>query len=554
MDDPARAPDGDVATAAIEDAEARLRLGETRQVADLLARLSEASLADPRMRARASSAAALLAWLDRRYPDALRAAGDAADLWRSIGCNGEAATARALGARALIVSGQSEDALAEAGSALDDARRAGDARAQMQATIALGHIHYRIQRFDEALVHFELALQIARSLADDTIEGGMLDSIACVQGSQAAMLQQGGDEHAARRLLGCAIERWELAAAIARRCGHRIQESSAIANHAEALVLLDRSDEALALLRTWPVDPVNDGPRTVWQHRDTEGLICLRLGRYGDAIERFREALASADGGSETMDACEHLSDAHERNGDAASALAYHKRFHALYKQVMSEAALRSASVAAIRLETVEAKAEAVEQRGRAERLEASNDQLARRADDLLQMSLEDPLTGLANRRMMDKLIAADSQGFAVAMIDADHFKRINDGWSHAVGDEVLRRLAELIRSCCRTSDTPVRCGGEEFAVLLRHSNEGGALVTAERIRNSVETFDWSSIGPGLAVTVSVGVASPHEAPTTAGVMALADGRLYEAKGGGRNRVVGRAPALGIVEAITLPL
>ncbi len=480
----------------------------------------------------------MLESLQSRFDLALHASREATASWIALGNVGEASAAQALGARALLSVGRSEDALSEAMAALDAAHRYGDARALMNTTLTVGHVFYGLQRFDEARTYFERALQTARALEDRVTEGGLLDAVACVHGSKAAAA--GMDASDTGALLTAAIALWDRASQIARETGHRRNEAAALANQAEALVLLDRAEEALSLLRSWTIDPERDRDRIVWHHRDVEGVVCMRLGRYAEAIERFTEALRFADGSAQTMVVCEHLSDAFERAGDLTSALAYHKRFHALYKQVASEAAQRSASVAAVELQTVEAQAQAVEQRDRAERLAASNDQLARRADDLARISLEDPLTGLANRRMMDKLIAADSQGFAVAMVDADHFKRINDGWSHAIGDEVLRRLAALIRGACRVSDTPVRFGGEEFAILLRHLGEDGALHMAERVRRTIEAFDWTTIAPKLAVTVSVGVAAAHEADSTAGVIALADQRLYAAKRAGRNRVVGR--------------
>jgi diguanylate cyclase (GGDEF)-like protein len=411
----------------------------------------------------------------------------------------------------------------------------------MDATIALGHVYYGMQRFDQALVPFERALRTARALGDRIAEGGLLDTIACVYGNQANSPAMQADQAAMRSLLAKALDLWEQAAPIARETGHRRNQAAVLANEAEALVALDRPEDALVLLGSWKLDPKVDLARSIWHIRDTEGVACLRLGRHAEAIDKFTEALPYADGGAMKMVVHEHLAEAFEQAGDTASALMHYKRFHAAYKQLASEAAQRSASVAAVRLATEEANAMAIAERDRAEELAVSNDLLSRRAEDLMQLSLEDPLTGLANRRMMDKLLEADARGFAVAMIDVDHFKRVNDGWSHATGDEVLKRLAVLMRGCCRASDTPIRCGGEEFAILLRHLNEEGTQLTAERIRHAIETFDWTSIAPGLAVTVSIGIALASEAETIGEALALADRRLYAAKRAGRNRVVGRA-------------
>lgn len=519
--------------------EARLRLADPTGVEELLEDLGASGALDPRLEARRATARATLAWLCSRPEKAWVAAQEAAASWRRLGETGEAATIRALGARTLLSVGNAENAMLEVMAARDEAIRADDARALLATTTAVGHVHYGIQRFDDALIHFERALHAARSLGDAIAEGGLLDAVACTHGSRAALAEFRHDEAARRQLLEEALRLWRDAIRIARDNGHRLNEAAAVANSAEALVMLGRADEALASLQAWPLDPEVDLDRIVWQHRDTEGVICIKLGRHAQAITHLAEALRHADGSAQQMVVHEHLADAFERDGDVASALMHYKEFHGCHRRVASEAAQRSASVASVLLATAEANAMAVTERARADGLEESNDRLARRADDLMQLSLEDPLTGLANRRMMDRMIAADARSLGVAMIDVDHFKRVNDGWSHSVGDDVLRRLARLMRDCCRASDTPIRCGGEEFAILLRQLDARGAIDASERIRRAIEGFDWGSVAKGLAVTVSIGVALACEGETTAAVLELADRRLYVAKSQGRNRVVG---------------
>jgi diguanylate cyclase (GGDEF)-like protein len=126
--------------------------------------------------------------------------------------------------------------------------------------------------------------------------------------------------------------------------------------------------------------------------------------------------------------------------------------------------------------------------------------------------------------------------GHTIALIDVDHFKRVNDQHSHQVGDQVLRELAALLRAACRAGDIAARYGGEEFAVLFTDVAEAEALEAAERIRRLVEDFAWATVAAGLNVTVSIGVASGPD------LLALADRRLYQAKDAGRNRVVGMLP------------
>jgi diguanylate cyclase (GGDEF)-like protein len=294
-------------------------------------------------------------------------------------------------------------------------------------------------------------------------------------------------------------------------------------------------------MASWSPEALKDVPSVASHHFDTHGRICMALGRHDEAVALFTAAYESARTTSLAMFASEDLADACERTGDLAAALKHHRRFHALFRQVTSEAAQRSARVAAVRLETQHAHDNAVRHRTMAEDLRRSNEQLTRRADDLLQLSLQDPLTSLGNRRSMEALIEDGGSGHAIVMIDVDRFKAINDGWSHLVGDAVLRQIALLIRGCCRETDTPVRYGGDEFAIVLRTGDTAVAATTAERVRHAVATFDWAGIAERLVVSVSVGFATRTDPDGGAqtGMLAIADRRLYDAKHAGRNRVMG---------------
>ncbi|MEX5503524.1 diguanylate cyclase [Pseudomonas putida] len=150
-----------------------------------------------------------------------------------------------------------------------------------------------------------------------------------------------------------------------------------------------------------------------------------------------------------------------------------------------------------------------------------------------------DPLTGLGNRRSLEfslSLLQAEGRAFAAIVLDIDHFKRVNDNHGHEVGDQVLRRLAELMRRCCREGDLLCRTGGEEFLMLLPGASLEVATVVAERLRVTVQDTPVQPVG---AVTVSLGVARWDGEAGSEPVEALsqADRALYQAKQGGRNRV-----------------
>jgi diguanylate cyclase (GGDEF)-like protein len=155
-----------------------------------------------------------------------------------------------------------------------------------------------------------------------------------------------------------------------------------------------------------------------------------------------------------------------------------------------------------------------------------------------------DALTGLPNRRYFDEfcgLLARrrrSDDAVGVLMIDIDHFKRLNDQFGHAVGDQVLRAVAGAIVGAVREGDVPARFGGEEFAVLLRNPGPGVAMEVGERVRVSVAMLDLSAFGPA-GVTVSVGAVVAHAADQPISqLLEDADHALYRAKRLGRNQVV----------------
>lgn len=162
----------------------------------------------------------------------------------------------------------------------------------------------------------------------------------------------------------------------------------------------------------------------------------------------------------------------------------------------------------------------------------------------LKQLANQDRLTGLYNRRYFDKTIAerlnaakAIGSPLSLIFIDLDHFKKINDTFGHDKGDEVLKRIAYLIRSSCRQDDVVARYGGEEFVVIFSKMTSANASAVAESIRRIIEEKSPSLLG--LEVTVSIGVATyPDHAKNSTELICKADQALYRAKSLGRNRIV----------------
>ncbi len=178
-------------------------------------------------------------------------------------------------------------------------------------------------------------------------------------------------------------------------------------------------------------------------------------------------------------------------------------------------------------------------------------DRLLRSKDELEKLSRTDELTRLPNRRyLLDKLGQElfhhnrRNRAMALAVIDLDHFKAINDTYGHQAGDQVLFELARIIDDSCRGYDIVGRYGGEEFIVVLPDTDEKDARTTCERIRRRVEDHSFDARGRKINLTVSIGVAckKAHEKASADDLFHRADKALYRAKEKGRNRVETTCP------------
>jgi diguanylate cyclase (GGDEF)-like protein len=164
-----------------------------------------------------------------------------------------------------------------------------------------------------------------------------------------------------------------------------------------------------------------------------------------------------------------------------------------------------------------------------------------RAAGQLRRQAYEDPLTHLPNRRYaearLDGLLSAGAVP-ALAVVDIDRFKAINDAAGHPGGDAVLRAVGQLLVDGCRDTDEVCRWAGDEFVILLPDTTAEQAERAMERIRRSIAGHDWSALGVEVPVRISVGIAQATRGDDRRTLFAAADGVLYDAKRGGRDRVV----------------
>lgn len=446
--------------------------------------------------------------------DAMRAAVGAGDVFKVCGSRGGACDALIRIGNVLRTAGDHGYALTTLEQAEEMARELGGSLRIAQVVRNVGVSCSLLGRHQQALS----CLNEARALLGP--DGDLTERLNAELSLCNALSRQAQTE--AERL--ALIDRWRELADDCARTGHARLEAMARGNEAITLMEAGRASEAVD-----PLLALLDRYRELGM-RPNEAICQNQLGRCfeagGDAArarEHFRTALGLLrDGGSldELQEALEGLSRAEEALGHLAAALAALREVRTIDARKSDEAARSSVAQRELRIE------------------------LARLNSQWAQEAAQDPLTGLGNRRAIDRWFeeflprAERGEAMALLLLDLDHFKEVNDRYGHRVGDAVLKRVASVIRRHCRSRDLAVRYGGEEFLLALAGARRAEAAEIGQRLRESVARENWNELQPGLAVTVSIGVTDASEAGDAAGLLGLADRRLYAAKYAGRNCVV----------------
>ena len=279
---------------------------------------------------------------------------------------------------------------------------------------------------------------------------------------------------------------------------------------------------------------LEDAPRWFEAHDVADAALTL-------AVAQRR--LGALDRAQASLDRCRALCAEHQLTGVRVRVRAEQADLHAAageFKLAYEE--FRRFHAAAEELRSTQQEARARARHAMYETAEARRD-----AERYREQARRDPLTGLYNRRYVDERLpqalaraAADTAPLAVALVDLDHFKRINDNLSHEVGDQVLVAVADLLVEYGGGDGFAARLGGEEFLVVLPGLSPDEALRRLEALRFVVGSYPWWGITGELPVTVSIGAAfvAPGAVTGQAELLAEADRNLYAAKRGGRDRVV----------------
>ena len=427
-----------------------------------------------------------------------------------------------------------EVALASAQEALRLAVEIGDAARVSLSTNALGCIFERSGDPWQGERLLLEALAQGRGLADTYPAFVALNNLGAVLIGKFYLLRDAAPLDEAREPLQSALPHAREAVELARSRGEAFFLVCALGNLGEILVHLGQAgpaqaalDEAAALARA------GGFAAQVWRIGCSVGELQLLHGQAQAAWDTLSDVLAACGDGQQpaTQLRLHHaLSQAAQALGRSDDALAHLRQHLRLERQRAVTQLQAQSELFVTRVEAERMRREAERHHARARALEAD--------------MRRDELTGLGNRREMEERwpqllaqVRASGGPLAVAMLDLDEFKLVNDRHGHAVGDRVLAELAGLLRQHTRSGDLVVRLGGEEFLLVLPETGPERALEVCERLRQRVQGHDWERLSPGLRVTLSGGVTSapPYDAAT---LSLRADNALYRAKAAGRNCIV----------------
>jgi diguanylate cyclase (GGDEF)-like protein len=413
-------------------------------------------------------------------------------------------------------------------------------RALLQAHRWLARTLSGLDLEELAVAHADRGHGVALALPDPGDRWRMLQLTAQLHAELAQTTRRRGDEALSRELAALAIDQ---------------------ATAARALDWEPEPDEAdlLDVVQAWALTCADDldgalGPlRRVRRHVQAEGSLWMR--GYTDlALARLLARIGRRDGDEESGE--ESIGLLVEASG-AFAAAGDRRR----YRQCLLELGRNSADLGrpadalhwleAYRADTGRAHARSREMWAEMFVRRSRLREAERQAAHLRRVALEDPLTGLGNRRSAERRLGAlrfGEEPLSLAVVDVDRFKSVNDAASHTHGDAVLRRVADLLREHSRTGDEVYRWAGDEFLVVLPTATEAQALVVMERLRSAVAAADWSDLQLPDPVTVSIGVATAPagDEDRSAGIVGwralfdTADLHLFTAKRGGRNRVRSR--------------
>lgn len=425
------------------------------------------------------------------------------------------------------------------------ARRRGTRRELVPALANLGMLRIHCEELDDALPLLEEAVEIARENDDPHMLGNFL-------AIYADALRKAKRLDAAKAVFHETIR-------LRRR--HNNLHLAALGFRGLGMVFLSMGKPLRARRPLLVALSLTDGSGSE-RHRAGAWHETGRLYVALREPERARECLEKARALAEQYQERELLADVRldlsnlfAQQNDMETALRYFREYHetreGLQKQKASHLLQTQIAKAALEKARHDAELERLRNVELAELNQQNSQlitQLQQQTQQLARLAMLDSLTGLYNRRFANENLPAfieqaraERRPLSLAIADLDNFKRINDRLTHAVGDIVLRRTADVLRQETRPDDVLVRYGGEEFLLLFCDTPHAEAVRICETVRRSFAESDWASLHPDLHASVSIGVVEvthSGKAETVAEILDRADRQMYRAKQSGKNCVV----------------
>ncbi|WP_348946214.1 GGDEF domain-containing protein [Chitinibacter sp. FCG-7] len=405
----------------------------------------------------------------------------------------------------------------------------------IEACLGVGNVYFAHQQAGDALRWHEIALEFALQVNDqDLLTESYLHTVADMN----------------------ALGHYELVLALSHKgeaaflnTRHPAWLADWYSYRGEAYLALNQLDAAKDwLYKAWEI---NRQTSYLWSQSLNLlnlGKVCVALQDYPQAaefLELARHKIASIGALTLMLRVYSQLSELGQLMGDHEMAWKNRRKFHELAIQNAQQLAKDKLNTALERrIRELDTQLMVLQTRQENVMLRQQSSADSELLQTLRNASLQDPLTGIGNRRQLDQEMPVlfqrcreEQRALSVLMLDLDHFKVVNDTFGHAVGDEVIRVAATILLQTCRGGDLLARFGGEEFILLLPGAAASVAVEVAERIRARLQSYSWSDIHPQLQATCSIGVAELCGEIDCNELLQHADQALYRAKRDGRNRV-----------------
>ena len=480
-----------------------------------------------------------------RYVEALKATYQALDLFEKLETYPQIIACQIELGAAYMHLGDFPDCIEWFELALTNSKKHNRPKGIYTSLSNIRDVEMKLGNFEQALKYGENSLLLARELEDNSLIANELSELGITH-IKLAQKDLNTKPISALDQFKTGIALLRQARETAKRAPIYGLEVNTLNAEAIALAELGQIEEAFSTSdKALEAASHNDNPAATADSEKTRGWLYNKTGQTSESVSHYEKALEIYQHlgmKDEVAHIHRELTDVCKARGQFAEALDHLEKFYVLDAQLRSEAAERRTQALAAKLDLEKVRHDAEMHRIRSEELSTLNLQLQEQAVLLEKLAREDELTGLANRRKLEEFaIEAFTEArendalLCVAMADLDFFKKVNDTFGHATGDDVMRVLGAVLRQHCPEGGLVARYGGEEFVLILPNTRAKDAYVLCEKIRISLQHYDWQQFHPNLAVTISLGISDSKDATSHERLLSMADLQLYNAKRSGRN-------------------